>query len=391
VKIAFRRFQPGDEPAIARANERLRRAGLPHVIGAEPAAAAAGSDERPIAERMFLALEGAEVRGSVWLKEQLFWSAAGPVRMGWMVFPLSESLFDRRFAGVPGTLLFGLLREQPRLMALGMGGAAGPFAKLLAGARWSSLAVPFWFRVVRPARCLRRLSLARRTRARRLLGDLLAGSGAAWLGHALLAGARRLVDSRSARGYVAAPAEHFDAWADAVWLRCRGRYGLAALRDARSLEALYPPGFQPLARIRVRRGAQEIGWVCAQAFAAPGTPFESYFGDLRVGVLTDGFGDPADAVDLVDAGVRHLLEEGVDVVVTNQLHPAWCAAARAAGFWKGPSNLAFSWSPAVQQLIPTASEACHLTRSDCDGPLRLASGAPPTRARAGSAPATRPA
>jgi hypothetical protein len=114
--------------------------------------------------------------------------------------------------------------------------------------------------------------------------------------------------------------------------------------------------------------------VCTQAFAATGTAFESYFGDLRVGVLTDGFGSPQDAVDLVDAGVKRLLEEDVDLIVTNQAHRAWCAAARAAGFWKGPSNLAFSWSPAVGKLVSTEVVSCFVTRSDCDGPFRRQSG-----------------
>lgn len=372
MKIAFRRFQPGDETAIARFNERLQGAGLPHVVGSESAAAGEPSlDAQPIIERMFLAVDADdEVRGSVWLKEQHFWTPEGLTRLGWMIFPVSESLIDKRFAGVPGTLLFGLLRQQPRLMALGMGGAGGPFARLLAGARWPGLLVPFWFRVVRPVRSLRRLSVARSTPGRRLLGDLLAGSGAAWAGHTLLAAGRRIVDRRASGSCVAAPAGHFAPWADAVWQRGREHYGLIAVRDARALDALYPPGFEPLTRLRVQRGSRDVGWVCTQAFAATGTVYESYFGDLRVGVVTDGFAAPDDALDVFDTGVRQLLDEGVDVIVSNQAHPAWCAAARGAGFWKGPSNLAFSWSPALEKLAAPAAGGCFLTRSDCDGPFR---------------------
>lgn len=377
MKIAFRRFEPGDEAAIARSNQRLRDGGFPHEAGGEPAGAAEPSFEtQPILERMFVALDGDEVRGSVWLKEQHFWTAEGELRMGWMVFPVSESLIDKRFAGIPGTLLFGLLRQQPRLMALGMGGAGGPFAKLLAGARWSSTLVPFWFHVVRPARFLRRLAPARSNAFRRLISDALSGSGLAWAGNRLLGGARRLLDARARGDAHATPVDAFGDWADALWERSRGAYGLVAVRDARALNALYPASFDPITRLRVQRGGEDLGWVCTQSFCATGTPYQGYFGDARVGTVTDAFASPEDAVDVFDAGVRQLLSEGVDVVLTNQMHPAWCAAARAAGFWRGPSNLAFSWSPAAEKGVPGGLDSCLLTRSDCDGPMRRVPEAP---------------
>lgn len=370
MKIRFRRVRPADDAdPIARLNGRLRAAGLDHVVGNEPAGRPGPSLEAvPILERMFVAAdEAGEIRGAVWLKEQQFWTRAGIARAGWMIYPVSESLADARFAGVPGTLLFGLLREQPQLMALGMGGAAGPFAKLLAGARWHRRLVPFFFRMIRPARVLRQISYARATRARRAAADLLASSGLARLGNGVATGLQLALGGRGGRRAQATPMARFESWADAVWEEHRAEYGFAAVRDARLLDALYPADFTALTRLRVHNGGRDLGWVCIQAIDSRGTWLEPHFGDLRIGILTDAFAGPSDAVAVLDAGFRALAAERVDLVVTNQLHAAWRSAARSLAFWPGPSTLAFAWSPRADPLFADI-DAVHLTRSDGDGP-----------------------
>jgi len=374
MKLRFRRFAPEDVPAIERLNARLRAAELPHVVGRESPAQPADDPDAPIRERLFVAHDGeaGEVRGAVWLREQTFACREGAARLGWMIYPVSESLCDRRFAGVPGTLLFGLLREQPRLMALGMGGAAGPFTRLLEGARWSRALVPFWFRVERPERVLRQLSRARATPARRLLADVAAGSGLARLAGGIV---------RAARGSAGAAGEVGDAfgpWADALWETCRERYSFVAVRDRASLACVHPAQLRPLERLCVRGGGDVIGVACVQAIDAAGTWLAAHFGDLRVGVVTDVFGDPVDARRVFGAAVRRLVESGAELIVSNQSHPAWCAAARAHGFWQGPSTLAFSWSPGVARLLPDDPLAggVHLTRADGDGPEGVDTRAP---------------
>lgn len=369
MKIRFRRVEPGDAGAIARLNARFHAAGLEHVVGNEPAGAPEPSlDDRPIIERMFVAADDEdEIRGAVWLREQRFACREGIVRAGWMIYPLSESLIDPRFAGVPGTLLFGLRREQPRLMALGMGGDEGPFAKLLASARWHSRLVPFFFRMLRPARVLRRLSVARATAPRRIMSDVLAASGLAWLGNGIATGVQRAIEGPRGGPVRATAVDHFEEWADEVWENSHRDYGFVAVRDAQLLEALYPADFAPLTRLRITRDGRDLGWACVQAVNAQGSWLEPHFGDLRVGILTDAFARPKDAPAVLAAGLRALLDERVDLVVTNQTHPVWCRAARGQGFWPGPSTLAFSWSPAADELIGPAEEV-HMTRSDGDGP-----------------------
>lgn len=371
ARVEIRRFRPTDELAIAALNARLAAAGLPHQIGCEDPrlASSAGFDEYPIVERLYVASEGLEIRGGVWLKEQLFWAEGRTVVAGWAKYPVAESLVSGAAAGVPASLLFTVLHEQPCLMALGMGGHTGSFARLLAAARWSSSLVPFFFRILKPFRVLRQLSLARSTPFRRALADGLAFSGLGWTANSVLAGIDRI--THESAGFSRTIVPRFGEWADELWARSRHAYGFAARRDSHALNSLYPGDFRALTRLRVTDGERDAGWVCVRAIDCAGTWFEHTFGHLRLGIITDGFARPADAKGVFEAGVTHLIEQNVDLIVTFQSHPAWCDAAREAGLVPGPSNCAFYRSPAVERILRRAESIgrfCHLTSSDGDGP-----------------------
>ncbi len=373
MSIVVRRFQAGDAAAIDRLNRRFAAAGLPHRVdcedvlgGEEPSL-----EKQPIVARLYVAANGEEVHGGAWLKEQLFWSDGRPLRVGWVEYPVAESLINGAAAGVPTSLLFTLLRQQPQLMALGMGGHGGPLARLLAAARWNGSSVPFFFSLLRPSRVLRQLSHARATRARRALADGLAYSGLGWIAYKLVAGACAATRARPPRGYTSLVVDRFDDWADELWTRCRDSYGFMAVRDSRALNALYPEGFACLARLRVRHGGRDVGWICARSINAAGTWFERHFGNLRLGILTDALAQPADAAGVLEAGCRYLMEDRVDLIVTYQSHPAWCAAAGSAGLLRGPSTCAFYPSPSIERVITSAAannRHCYLTYSDGDGP-----------------------
>lgn len=375
-RIEVRRFKAADMPGIERLNRRLAAAGLPHNVGHEDLGPSEepSLDKESIIERLYVAAQGAEIRGGVWLKEQLFWSDSRPTQAGWAKYPVAESLVSGIAAGVPASLLFSLLRQQPLLMALGMGGHVGRFAKLLAAARWTGSSLPFFFCLLRPSRVLRQLSYVRTTSLRRTLADGLAYSGLAWTGNKLIQGVRAAIRSRPPRRYTASQIPRFDTWSDELWERCRDSYGFIAVRDGRALNSLYPEDFNSLVRLRVQHEGRDVGWVCVRAFNTAGTWFERHFGNLELGILTDGLAQPVDAAGVMDAGVRYLADAGVDLIVTFQSHPAWCAAALDSGLMRGPSNCAFYRSPAVNDAITNAAAKnryCHLTCSDGDGPQRV--------------------
>jgi hypothetical protein len=203
-----------------------------------------------------------------------------------------------------------------------------------------------------------------------MVADSLAYSGLGWAANTIVATARAAVRT-APRGYTACPVARFGAWADDVWQRCRDSYGFLAVRDSRALNSLYPEDFNRLVRLRVQRDAEDVGWICVRSIDTAGTWFERQFGSLRLGILTDALAEPDDAAGVMEAGIRHLTDDGVDLIVTFQSHPAWCAAAVSTGLMRGPSNCAFYRSPAVERMIAAAAannRYYHLTCSDGDGP-----------------------
>jgi hypothetical protein len=371
VSIRVRRYQEEDRGGIERLNARLAAGGSSHVVYPE------GREQdpsRPVRERLFVAAEDGEIRGGVWLKEHAS-SVAGvgePVVIGWLKYPVAESLVDARYSGVPGSLILQCLREQPRLLALGLGGHATPLARILSRLAWAGTTIPLQYLPVRPNRLLRELAPLRSTAARRAAADLLRLSGLGWLGwravEALRGGGRV---SRLLRGLSVDHVSAFGPWADETWARCRGSYGFLTVRDAAMLAAMYR-SHPDIGRLRVRRGSEDLGWACVvrHDFGA-GRP-DASFGRMTVGLVADALAPPQAASSVLAAATAWLLEAGVDIIISNQLHPAWSAALGALGFLTGPSNFALYRSPAASQLLDADAVRAlgkHVNRGDCDGPI----------------------
>jgi hypothetical protein len=85
----------------------------------------------------------------------------------------------------------------------------------------------------------------------------------------------------------------------------------------------------------------------------------------------DGLALPEHAEPVMWLAARVLKARGVDLIISNQSHPAWGSALRRAGFFQGPSNCLFATAKQLSELIrgpdPHASEL-HLTRGDGDWP-----------------------
>jgi hypothetical protein len=116
-----------------------------------------------------------------------------------------------------------------------------------------------------------------------------------------------------------------------------------------------------------RKGAKEdVGWIVVASKQMNDNP---NFGDLKVGTLADGFGRVADAPALVAAGINHLAEAGVDIIVANFLHAAWARACRRSGMIAGPSAYNLFVSPGGPLLCEDSCppEAIHVARGHGDG------------------------
>lgn len=372
--VVVREFSPADSPAVDRLNERLEAGGVEHKVWpGDLKTRTAPPLPGPRRTRLLLAAAPTEVHGGVWLSEQDFFFRGERKPAGWVKYPVSESLVNPECSGIPGSLLFALMREQPLLMALGLGGHDSPFARLLGRMKWSGSTIPFFFRFERPFRVLRELRYARRVPSRRLMLDALAFTGLGFLGYRVLTLVRRLTSKgpKPEAGAAAEAVPTFGTWADALWLECRGLYGMMGNREPGLLNEAYPEGYEGLTRLRVRRGDRDLGWVCVLRMDLRAKKEDRYFGPLVVGVITDGLARPEDAATVLAAGADYLRDSGVDLIITNQSHRSWREGLRSLGFFEGPSNFAFYRAPKVEAALVAAGvtpDEIHITRGDCDGP-----------------------
>jgi hypothetical protein len=176
--------------------------------------------------------------------------------------------------------------------------------------------------------------------------------------------------TRSARGISVEAFGSFGSWADDLWQRCKGHYGMAAVRDRATLDVLYPAG-KNFIRLKITRGSQLLGWAVVLD-----TPMRSnkYFGNLRLGSIADCMALPSDAPAILQAAAGYLDRQGSDLVVCNQIHAAWRDAFRRSGFFQGPSNFIFAASKNLAAMLAPfeiSRDLMFLTRGDGDGPVNL--------------------
>jgi hypothetical protein len=315
---------------------------------------------------LFLAMEESQVRGGYMLRHQNFSVAGATCEAAHYRLPLSEGVINRSYAMLGLRMVRDALTRESRLYAIGMAGWDKPLPQMLKRLGWTMCAVPFHFKVVRPFRFLRHIRALRTSPLRRAALDAAAFSGAGWLGMKALG-----LVTPSARRLPVCPvdlAPGFSPWADEVWERSRSAYTLLALRDAATLDLLYPssdPRF-----LRVRAGG---GWAVLLD-----TQMQNHkqFGDMRVGTIVDCLAPPESAAAVIRAAASLLEQRGVDLIVSNQLHTAWSRALVESGFRTGPSNYLLALSPAFAQAVgqalsPVNSHQFHINRGDGDGPIHL--------------------
>ena len=68
------------------------------------------------------------------------------------------------------------------------------------------------------------------------------------------------------------------------------------------------------------------------------------------GSIVDCLALPEDAFGVV-RGHQVLEVRGVELIVSNQSHAAWCEALECAGFLRGPSNFRFAASRELTKLL----------------------------------------
>jgi hypothetical protein len=303
----------------------------------------------------YVAVDSSVVRGGYTLRPQRF-SFRGAMRcVAHYRLPISEGIIDKRHALLGALLLRDALRKEPLLYALGMGGPHHTLPRMLQAAGWGLSPVPFYFRVAHPARFLRQIRVGRDSRWRAALMTLAASSGVGSAGFHLLQRWRTRSGPVQFREF-----SDFEIWANEIWETSHRAYGLIGLRNQEALRQIYPASSTRFLRIQTA-----AGWAVLVDTQMRG---DQYFGDLRVGTIVDCLASPQDAATVIRTARIYLEQRGVDLIISNQGHPAWAEALRADGFFGGPSNFLFAASPALRAI---GASDWHINRGDGDGPVHL--------------------
>jgi hypothetical protein len=368
MPIVIQPYRAEHESAVQEFNERLK------VAGAEPDLVffryfeprwLPRSQNKNLYQEYFVATDNGTVRGGYALKWQDFSFADGSLRrVGYYHHPLSEGIVNKSHAIVGTLLLKDAMNRAPLLFCLGMGGYDRPLPRMLVRLGWAHCAVPFYFKVVHPARFLRQMQPLRNSAVRRWFADLAAFSGVGWAGMKALQTLRQLRSPRR-EAFDVEIIEDFADWADSLWQQNRSAYAITAVRDRATEQTLYPRTDRHFTRLRIRRGGQDIGWA-----AVGERRRDEKYGDMRVGSIVDCWAAPENALPVVEAASNSLQQAGMDLIVSNQSHRAWGRALEHCGFMRADSNFIFSASKGLAALLQPWNEIqsrMHFTRADGDG------------------------
>jgi len=368
MPLTIQPYRPEHESAVADFNQRLRQAGQDENMVfyryAEPRWLPLTASAR-IYNEYFVAIDNGIVRGGYALKTQDFLFPDGQVRsIGYYHHPLSEGIVNKAHAVVGTLLLRDAMLRAPLLYCLGMGGYGRPLPQMLIRLGWAHCLVPFFFRVLNPAKFLRQMQPLRESAKRRIAMDLAAFTGAGWAGSKLFQTYRALTASGTAKTELHEVAT-FEANSQLLWDRAKLTFAFTAARDRQTLQILYPPSETHLTRIEIKRGSNAIGWA-----VVGGRRKDLKYGNLRVGSVVDCWALPGEFLPVVRAATETLKRQAFDLILTNQSHQDWGNAFKAAGYLSGPSNFLFAASKKLTELLVPFDKTrvrMHMTRADGDG------------------------
>src|SRR5439155_12088711 len=127
--------------------------------------------------------------------------------------------------------------------------------------------------------------------------------------------------------------ECFSSWADDLWNESKSQYALAAVRDSRTLNLLYPSDDKHFIKLRVTRDGKTVGWAVAGERRK-----DPKYGEMRIGSIIDCCAVPGSAVPVIRSAAHALIGAGVDLIVSNQAHRMWQEALKACAFLEAESN-----------------------------------------------------
>lgn len=371
MSIRVHPFETQHADEVVGFNRRLAASGSSWRFPESPAPGwLAPAEGSRVFQELFLASDDAGVHGAYALQHRAILLGGTEREVANWYLMISEGSVDPHYAMVATLLLRDVLRREPLNFVVGMGGMDSALTHVARRLGYVPRPLPFFVRVEHGTRFAREARFLRERPWLARLLDVAAASRAAAVGATLARHAlERETPLRAELESEVVPS--FGPWADELWQRCRSLYSFIEARDAAHLARIYPAERPRLERLRVSRGGRVIGWAVLQVAQFTENP---NFGALHVGRITDCLAAPEDAGAVVRAAVDTLRAHGVDLMLSNQSHPAWCHALRRRAFLPAPTSVAFATSPALEKelrAVDPEGRAIHLNRGDGDGPWGL--------------------
>lgn len=358
--------------AVAAFNERMHAGGSkwgfytdpePDWIPREP-------DSKTWREYHLAVEDESKVRGGYALKPQQ-WHIHG--EEAWLTDwqgPFTEAAIDVKYSPLMLRLFRHMQKDHPLLFSLGHGGTEEPIIDLLRKMSWEMWTIPFCFKVAKPFRFLRKNRYLRGSRLRRLALDFLAFTGIGWVGIKALQCLTGLSTGKASESGRAEVVAEFGSWADDIWEQHKGDYTCLAVRDRQMMNALMPAsGWPGGTRLRVTDDdGQTVGWSVVHHKQMED---DERFGNLNVGLITDGFASPEHAATVLSASHDYLLSQNIDMIFANLSHPSWITGLKSAGFIVLRDRRVFAISPALSAALEPHAKTqsgLHLTNMDGHGP-----------------------
>lgn len=319
--------------------------------------------------------EDGKVRGGFALKPQPWYIRGSDHTVADWQGPFSEGEISPQYAALGLRMVRDMQKKEPLLYSWGHGGRDVPILQLIRKMGWFVHGSPLMLHINNPFQFLRKNGVLRRSTGWRLLLDLSAFSGLGPLAlYALMSAQSTLSRHRyglrvADRPVILSEFDHFEPWADELWNRCKSRYEALAVRDSGNMNVLLPAGKWPKAiKLKVEQEGEVIGWVAVMDTAMKG---DLRFGDLRLGSVIDCLAAPEHCFTVIRAAKQYLCDRGVDLIISNQTHPAWIEGFEGNGFLRIPNMRFMACSPALSDAFSphnTILKGLHLTNLDGHGP-----------------------
>ena len=292
--------------------------------------------------------------------------------------PFSEGEVSPQYAALGLRMVREMQKKEPLVYSWGHGGRDVPILQLIRKMGWAVYGSPLLVHINHPFRFLRKNGALRRSAALRWLLDLAAFSGLGPLALSALMSAQGMVSRLRYRPTVSAlpvtvtEFDQFETWADELWNRCKSDYEALAVRDAGIMNTLLPVGGWPKAiKLKVEQGGQVIGWAVVMDTPMQG---DGRFGDLRLGSVIDCLAATGHSFAVVRAAKNHLCDRGVDLIISNQTHPAWIQGFEGNGFLRFANMRFMACAPALSKALSpndAARKGMHMTNLDGHGPHQM--------------------